>query len=103
MDNKFGIYTPLTDDPRFAARNEAQPAKRKPGPMRLSDPNPQIARFGPGPVGATCADCVHLLRYHQVARWNKCALRKIDPLKDGGSTDQKAGWPACAKYQSDTE
>lgn len=98
-------YTPICDDPRFQLSASAvHPARRKPGPPRLTDPNPQVLRFGAGAPGVTCRACAHLDRYREGGTWAKCALRLIGRQGfDGASTDHKAGWPACAKYETERE
>jgi hypothetical protein len=59
--------------------------------------NPCIAVFGPGPEGALCRKCSHL--YHN-GRFLKCDLRAHT---NGAATDHKARWPACAKFQLDSD
>lgn len=54
------------------------------------------ARYGPGPEGVTCKNCVHLRRFRQGARWMKCGLSRIT---GGAGTDWRAGWPACGRYE----
>lgn len=65
--------------------------------------NPCIAPYGLGPVGALCADCVHL-RYaverNPQARHYKCDLRR---LSHGAATDHKVRWTACGHYEKREE
>jgi len=55
-----------------------------------------VARYGVGPDGATCGDCVHLLREGGYERtYIKCRLRG---MTHGHGTDHRAKWPACPWY-----
>lgn len=69
-------------------------------PLGPLNPNPCVNLYGLGPAGARCGDCLHLKRYHQSARWNKCEFRKGARGGEGGpATDHKVKWQACARYQ----
>jgi hypothetical protein len=58
--------------------------------------NPLLAVYGPGPDGATCRTCVHLMRLaHHDRTYRKCALRSVT---HGAATDHRAGWPACGRF-----
>lgn len=60
--------------------------------------NPLLLTFGPGPDGATCSGCAHLLRlrYHDVT-YRKCELRGTPT--HGTATDHRAKWLSCGKFQ----
>lgn len=63
--------------------------------------NPMLA-FGPGPEGATCRTCVHLVKANvDTARggYLKCEIRGIT---GGTGTDHRAKWDACAYYEAAT-
>lgn len=58
--------------------------------------NPLIPRYGAGPEGALCRECVHFLRVHYHSRnYMKCDLRK---LTHGAGSDHRSRWPACGKF-----
>ena len=63
----------------------------------VASPNPMVKVHGPGPEGARCKTCIHLLRYRQ-GRYMKCELR--GDLTHGAATDQRARWSACGKYEN---
>lgn len=66
------------------------------GPL-LSQPNPCVLAFGPGPEDATCRSCVHLYAQGGVAgRYLKCEERLVT---GGPATDHRAGWAACSHYE----
>jgi hypothetical protein len=62
---------------------------------RATDPNPLVAIYGPGPVGARCGTCAHLVRWHYGRTYRKCRIRG---LTHGEATDHFATWPACGRY-----
>jgi hypothetical protein len=71
----------------------------KDGPLGPLNPNPCVNLYGPGPAGAVCGDCQHLIRYHQSARWNKCEFRRGARGGEGGpATDHRVRWQACARF-----
>jgi len=59
--------------------------------------NRLIAQFGPGPDGATCGGCTHLMRkeYH-TQEYFKCAMRGVS---HGSATDYRLKWAACRLFQ----
>lgn len=59
--------------------------------------NPCVTRFGPGPAGKFCGGCAHLRRIRYSKVYLKCEAR--DDLTHGAKTDQKASWPACARFE----
>ncbi|PTM58353.1 hypothetical protein C8J48_0935 [Desmospora activa DSM 45169] len=52
--------------------------------------------FGPGPDGARCKTCQHLIKKVQGGAYLKCGLRLNT---NGAETDHRAGWKACAKFE----
>ena len=64
-------------------------------PEQAQSKNPMVVSCGPGPEGAICRDCAHLMEYQQANRWYKCGLRK----PGGPKTDHRVRWPACAKFR----
>lgn len=64
-----------------------------------SRPNPMVVVAGPGPAGAKCGGCAHLVvkNPNPTRRYFGCELR--GPLNNGPSTDHLAGWPACRNYR----
>lgn len=65
--------------------------------QRIEPGNPLLRIYGPGPVGATCRTCVHLYALPGVqGHYLKCDLRR---LTHGPSSDHRAKWQACAKYE----
>lgn len=76
-----------------------------PRPEPIDSPNPMVVKFGPGPAGITCCDCVHLHGFRQSATWYKCELRawKSKGGKYPGTIypgkDHRVRWPACAKFE----
>ena len=46
--------------------------------------------------GQTCKKCTHLVRFRAGSYWFKCELTK---QTHGASTDWRAGWQACGKYE----
>ena len=68
-------------------------------PTRVPQPgdNPCIAKYGQGPVGKQCKECVHLIRVGGHARdYRKCDLRRIT---QGKGSDHKVSWPACGRFE----
>jgi hypothetical protein len=64
------------------------------GPVK--DPNPMVRIHGPGPEGATCGTCAHLIGWQYSKVYWKCSLR--GDLTHGAKTDQKKTWQACGLY-----
>lgn len=74
----------------------ALPAPVRTRTPRVSDPNPCVAVYGPGPAGATCATCARLIHNDNPRRgYLKCTLRGVNRSE---RTDHRAGWPACGRY-----
>lgn len=86
------------------------PIEEKPTPVVEPEHsvNPCVDRFGPGPEGAICRDCIHLHAFKQSATWYKCEKRQwrtkggkypgtVNPGKD-----HRVRYPACAKFERDT-
>jgi hypothetical protein len=62
-----------------------------------SEPNPLRARFGPGPEGAKCKTCVHLIDLRGGAKlFHKCFRRGAS---NSEATDHRVGWNACSLYE----
>ncbi len=60
--------------------------------------NPMAIKHGPGPDGTTCGGCIHRIMVGGHARnYPKCDLR--NDVTNGAKTDQKASWPACARFE----
>lgn len=57
--------------------------------------NPML-KWGKGPEGKRCKECIHFLVKQLSNRYFKCSQRKIT---NGPGTDHRANWPACAKFQ----
>ena len=88
-DDLWGELASPTITPAPAALEDAPP-------VTPPSPNPMVARYGVGPDGATCGDCVHLLREGGYERtYIKCRLRG---MTHGHGTDHRAKWPACPWY-----
>lgn len=85
-------FEPFPSDTRFT-HCACGAVKRADWPDSI---NPCIQRFGPGPEGKTCKGCTHLVKQVQAKTWYKCELR--DDLTHSERTDQRVGWPACAKF-----
>jgi hypothetical protein len=62
---------------------------------RRESPNPAVDDYGPGPEGATCGECVHLVALHYSRTYYKCEAWK---LTHGAATDFRKKWPACERY-----
>ena len=61
-------------------------------------PNPMVVRHGPGPEGASCKTCRHLVpTSHNTNRtyW-KCDRRG---MTHGQDTDHRLKWDACRLYE----
>ena len=58
--------------------------------------NPLVPLYGPGPEGARCGDCVHIVAHRYSKTYYKCDLRGDGA---GPATDHRVGWQACAKYE----
>lgn len=58
-------------------------------------------KYGPGPVGLTCGDCRHcFLTIPTERRYWKCELYGNTA---GESTDWVKRWPACGKFNQDSD
>jgi hypothetical protein len=66
-----------------------------PGPCS-TEPNPCVRLWGPGPDGATCKTCAHLVSYQWSKRYYKCDLRRMSAC---AATDHRVAWRACGKYE----
>ncbi len=68
----------------------------------LTDPNPCVRVYGPGPEGATCATCVSLIRGGARDKHLKCTLRFTSDTDGLTFVSQRLGhraaWPACGRY-----
>jgi hypothetical protein len=54
-------------------------------------------RYGKGPVGQTCRDCVFLHRFGQGTKhWMKCEKATLDGHV---GTDWRAKWAACGAFR----
>lgn len=62
--------------------------------------NPCIDVYGPGPEGKLCKYCSRLIRKQYANTYRKCGLRKNT---NGPGTDHKATWPACKKYEEESQ
>ena len=60
--------------------------------------NPLIRTYGPGPIGKTCKNCIHLYRKQMSKSYLKCDLR---PDTNGPGTDHRAKWQSCGKYEEE--
>lgn len=60
-------------------------------------PNPMIQIHGPGPEGATCGRCAHLVGWARSRTYWKCSKR--GDLTHGRKTDQLKGWRACGLFE----
>lgn len=63
----------------------------------LTEINPCRRGYGPGPEGAKCKTCVHLVSLQYANTYHKCDLRQNT---HGPGTDHRLNWKACAKYQT---
>lgn len=52
------------------------------------------------PAGKTCGDCAHLRGREWTRTYYKCALMKNT---GGPATDTRVSWPACERFQIQTE
>ncbi len=107
----FGITPPLPKRcltckrPQWQWNEEA----KKWDCLNCANPNPMITRYGRGPAGKECGDCVHLRCFRQSATWYKCALREWQ-TKSGKypgtrypGTDHRVHFPACARFEQNLE
>ena len=74
----------------------------------VSEPNPCVALYGPGPAGVNCGRCAHLLarQGRSGRRWYKCALRRSSQdlgRLGAASTDHRGKWNACGRFEERTE
>lgn len=61
------------------------------GPLS-TEPNPCVRAFGPGPEGATCKSCAHLVvRHYGTRTYYKCSHRRISRSE---ATDHRVSWRA---------
>lgn len=58
--------------------------------------NAMHARFGHGPEGQACRDCVFLLRQRYTKTILKCRRYNVTSSE---ATDWRARWPACGAFQ----
>lgn len=49
--------------------------------------------------GHECGQCIHLLRFRRGTSWMKCDLTR---MTGSSSTDWRARWPACGKFEAGT-
>lgn len=57
------------------------------------------SRFGPGPAGTTCKDCVALRGYQNRSgrrTYYKCGVYGVS---SGPGTDWRVKWPACGYFE----
>jgi len=69
------------------------------GPRKRSV-NPVAELYGPGPEGAKCKHCKLLIAKEYARIYFKCKLRNNT---NGPTTDHRANWPACGRFERDTE
>lgn len=99
--NLWGEAEALSASPKSALTyEEQQEARREQARQRehrrWEAGNPMLKTAGPGPAGATCKTCCHLLKdHHQSTHYYKCELRGVTR---GTATDHRVNWPACAKF-----
>lgn len=72
--------------------------KRTPSPGITCTP----AAIGTGPKGETCGTCKHATRISFGKTFYKCALAERG-WTHGIKTDIKLRWPACGKWEKETE
>lgn len=65
------------------------------GPKRSK--NPMVRIHGPGPDGAVCGQCIHLVGWAYSKTYWKCSQR--GDLTHGAKTDQKKRWMACGLFR----
>ena len=58
--------------------------------------NPLVIEYGAGPAGMTCKWCVHRRGITYDKTYWKC--EEHPHLTHGAKTDNKAHWPACARF-----
>lgn len=73
--------SPLTAADHARARREARPVRMR-------------TLYGPGPEGARCGDCVHLLGRAYANTYFKCALYGVS---NGRATDWCKTYRACGR------
>lgn len=79
----------------IAGEVKAGLAKRK-HQSRAPKSNPLIPVYGPGPEGAKCKTCVHLVVQSFARNYYKCDLRRMSA---SAATDHRVNWPACGQYE----
>jgi hypothetical protein len=63
----------------------------------LKSNNPML-KWGPGPAGRKCKECIHIVAHHPRAkRYLKCRKRGIT---SGAGTDHRANWHCCAYFEA---
>lgn len=62
-----------------------------------AEPNPCIHVWGPGPEGAKCKTCEHLVKWQHARTYYKCDMRRMSA---SGATDHRVNWRACGKYEA---
>lgn len=76
------------------------PAKVVDGVARNRDgsyvQNPLVRLYGPGPEGARCKGCAHLVKKR---RWWKCLLRAGTLHTASPKSDHRCHWWACGKFE----
>lgn len=79
----------------FGNKDQIPPGgnKNKSGSLKV---NPCIAVYGKDAAGNKCKNCTHLFHKQYGKKYFKCDLRKNN---NSASTDHKANWEACGKFQ----
>lgn len=91
-------YWSRSHDEQASARTDALTPKADAYKAAITrGENPCIVSFGAGPANKYCGGCAHLRRVHLAQTYLKCDQRT--DLTHGRKTDQKASWPACARFE----
>jgi len=90
MRDLFG--NEVTEDQARALLAKARKKRKEPVPRGYA------AQPGTGPAGETCRSCRHYVRKHLAKAYLKCALMRAH-WTGGGSTDIRAGSPACKRWE----
>src|SRR6266568_7707377 len=100
----FGMTPPLPKSCPICKHSQFQWSGEKWQCLNCANPNPCVTKFGPGPQGAVCKDCIHLHGFKQSATWYKCDLRKWKAKSSGtiySGKDHRVNWPACGRYEKE--
>lgn len=66
----------------------------------LKRPNPML-KWGAGPIGRLCKECVHIVKVDGgTKKYIKCLRRGITR---GSGTDHRANWQCCTYFEESTD